>query len=155
MLLERRRAQRGFPTLGDEADERLVAALASLPADAAPAAREAGERIGAQVWSRRYHEDGLPGGISILSSALAASGVGALHVEHAFHRSARLRFESAPRLAQAESAVRGAFVAGALAGFLGEAYNCAADARALESDLLQVELGAGRDANRARTGSVA
>ncbi|HUR67776.1 MAG TPA: hypothetical protein VM370_00900 [Candidatus Thermoplasmatota archaeon] len=147
-LLERRRAQRGFPTLGDDADRALVAGLASLPADAGALARETGALLGAQVFARRYHDDTLPRGVALLSEAMAASGLGALDVDHAFHRAARVRFRPSRDLDRAPEPVRAAFVEGVLLGFFSSTYNCEAHAARVAPDLVELTLGEGRDVNR-------
>lgn len=148
MLLARRRAQRGFPTLGDEADRALLAALAALPAHASIAARGVGLRLGADVYSRRYHEDTLPHGVATLSRALVESGVGNLTLRSSFHRSAELGFEPHARVATADGPVLSAFMEGILEGFLSSAFNCEARARAESPQTLRIELGEGRDVNR-------
>lgn len=148
MLLERRRAQRGFPTLGDEADRALLAALAALPTHASATARGAGLRLGTHVYSRRYHEDTLASGVATLSRALAESGVGWLTLRDAFHRSASLAFEPHPRVAVADPPVLSAFMEGVLEGFLSTAFNCEATARAESLRSLRIELGQGRDVNQ-------
>lgn len=148
MLLARRRAQRGFPTLGDEADRALLAALAALPVHASTTARDTGLRLGTHVYSRRYHEDTLAHGVATLSRALAESGVGALTMRSSFHRSAELAFEPHARVASAGAPVLAAFMEGILEGFLSTAFNCEATARAESVALLRIELGEGRDVNR-------
>lgn len=149
-LLAHRRQQRGVHTFGDEADRALLAALAGLPGDATAAAREAGMRLGAGVYGRRYVETGLEGALDVLSTALHATGAGALRVESSFHRRADVRYEPGAALAAAPLAVRAAFVEGLLEGFLSDAFNCEAHARAAAGDRLAVELGAARDVNDAR-----
>lgn len=149
-LLAKRRAQRGSQTLGDDADRALVLALAALPPDAGAVARESGARLGADVYSRRYHEDTLTHGLAVLSQALQTSGLGALAVEGAFHRSARVRYDPAPALDAAAPGVRVAFLEGVLEGYLSHAFNCRAHVQAQEPTLLHLELGEGRDVNRRR-----
>lgn len=150
-LLERRRSQRGFPTLGDDADHALVHALAALPEDGRHLARETGARLGADVYSRRYHDDALAKGIEVLSQALASSGFGALSVEGAFLRSARVRFSPSAVLSIGVPAVRSAFLEGLLEGYLSQALKCDAMARADPDDPdagIDLHLGAGRDVNQ-------
>lgn len=151
-LLERRRAQRGAPTLGDEADRALVLALAALPADAQALARESGARLGADVYSHRYSEDPLSQGLALLAEGLHHSGVGDLRLEDTFHRSARVTYVPADALAPADPRVRSAFLEGLIAGFLSTAYNCEAHAQAVDATHLHVKLGEGRDVNRVRKG---
>lgn len=148
MLLERRRSQRGFPTLGDEADRALLAALTALPPHASGTARRAGVRLGTHVYSRRYHEDTLASGVATLSRALAESGVGWLTLRESFHRVADLGFEPHPRVAATDAPVLSAFMEGVLEGFLSTAFNCEAKARAEGPNALRIELGEGRDVNQ-------
>jgi hypothetical protein len=144
-LLERRRAQRGFLTLGDEADRALLAALAVLPPTSGSDARGTGQRLGREVYSRRFVEDTLPQGLAALSLALHESGVGSLCLGSTFHRSASVRFEPQTGLAGANVLVLSAFVEGVLEGFLSCALNCQARAWADSPLALHVELGAGRE----------
>jgi hypothetical protein len=147
-LLERRRAQRGTPTLGDDVDRALMAALAALPSDARALARESGQRLGADVYSSRYAEETLTQGLALLAEGLHDSGVGDLHLEDAFHRTARVSYEPGPVLIPADPNVRSAFLEGVIAGFLSSAYNCDAHAHATDDSHLDVALGEGRDVNR-------
>lgn len=148
MLLERRRAQRGSHTLGDDADRALLAALAELPGSAADVARQSGRAVGEHVYSRTFVDDDLPGAVAALSAAIAASGAGALHVADSLHRTATVRFDPAPTLAQADPRVRRGYVAGVLEGYLGAAFNCQTAVRSPDhADELWVRLGEGRDVN--------
>ena len=149
-LLARRRSQRGSHTLGDDADRALLAALLALPAGAAPAARDAGRRLGEDVYSRRFHEDTLPGAIGTLSSALDRSGVGSLRLASSFHRTALVAYDPAPALARAAPDVTTAFVEGVVEGFLAVGFNCQAHARPEGTHALRVQLGEGRDVNAQR-----
>ena len=149
LLLERRRSQRGRHTLGDDADRTFLAALAALPGSAREDARASGRRVGEHVYSRAFLDDDLPGAVATLSAATLASGAGALLVADAFHRGATVRFDAASALAPAAPEVRDGYAAGLLEGYLATAFNC----RALvepRADGLRVELGDGRDVNRAR-----
>lgn len=147
-LLERRRAQRGSHTLGDDADLALLAAIASLPSSAAADARASGRHLGEHVYSRRFLDDDLPGALATLSTATSASHAGTLDVEDAFHRAASVRFavDAAGPLAKADPAIRAAYAAGLLEGYLGAAFNCKVQA-APEGASLRVALGEGRDVN--------
>lgn len=145
-LLARRLSQRGNPTLGDDADAALLAALAALPPSAHDVARASGLRIGRDVYSRRFFEDTLPGAVSVLSTALLSSGAGAFQLERAFHRTARLRFAPTSNLAQADPTIVESYLAGTLEGFFSAAFNCEAHA-APSSDGYHLELGQGRDVN--------
>lgn len=152
-LLDRRRTQRGALTLGDEADVAYHRALATLPPEAAQDARASGVTLGVHVYSRRFFEDTLHGGAATLSASLLQSGAGALRLEHAFHRSARIRFEPMGALADARPPVRAAFAEGVLEGFFGVAFNCAVIVTEDAEGVFHVELGEGRDVNRkARSG---
>lgn len=145
-LLERRRAQRGSHTLGDDADRAFLAALSALAPHAHPDARASGRRLGEHVYSRRFLDDDLPGAVGTLSRAIAESGVGALTVASAFHRSATVLFDAATPLAAAHPLVRRSYVAGVLEGYLASAFNCATEV-ADEGPALRVRLGDGRDVN--------
>lgn len=147
-LLARRRAQRGTPTLGDDADHALLRALAGLSSGTERVAHEVGLRVGRDVYARRFFEDTLPGAIVVLSTSLFASGAGTITLESSFHRSARLHFTPAHALAGADRAIVLAFVAGTVEGFFGAAFNCEAQAHATDEGLLALELGEGRDVNR-------
>lgn len=145
-LLERRRTQTGSHTLGDDADRALLAVLATLPASSWHEARASGRRLGEHVYSRRFLDDDLQGAVAILSHAVDASGMGALRLAEAFHRSATLLFEPGASLAPAHPSVREAFIAGVLEGYLATAFNCDTIVVGRE-DELRVHLGAGRDVN--------
>lgn len=149
-LLARRRTQRGALTLGDDADASLQDVLAQLPTAAAEAVRASGSRLGVEVYSRRFFEDTLHGGIATLSATLLETGAGALRLEHAFHRTARVRFEPLGPLADADPTVRAAFVEGVVEGFFGVAFNCASRVHHDEEGLMLLELGEGRDVNLRR-----
>lgn len=147
-LLARRRAQGGAPTLGDEHDGALLAALALLPPDAAPRARACGEALGAEVYARPFFEDLLPGAIGLLSASLARSGVGPVRLAEHFHRSALVEHAPAQAAARTHPEVRAALIEGILVGFLGSAFNCRAAATAAAPERYRVELLEGRDVNR-------
>lgn len=147
LLLRRRREQRGQATLGDAEDRALLAALAALPADAAPRARETGAHVGEHVYSRRFYEDTLPGSVAVLSTLLLESGAGTLRLESTFHRSARLVFQPTGALRDAPDAVSAAYAAGILEGFLAAAFNCRVQVAAASAEDLRVQLLEGRDVN--------
>lgn len=144
-LLELRRSQRGAPTLGDDADQQLLAALADLPHEAAREAHASGKRVGESVYARRFVEDTLPHAVTVLSQALCASGFGSLKLERSFHRSARIVFRSSER---ERTPALHAFVAGVLEGFFSSAFNCHARARAAPDAMIELELGDGKDVRR-------
>lgn len=147
-LVEKRRKQRGCPTLGDDADRALLAALAALPPDGARAARESGAELGAHVYSRCAVEDTLARNVGALTRTLQDSGFGTLQLEASFHRTATLRFAPSSILESADAQVRDSFLEGIVEGFFSEALNCAARACANGGGAVAVELGDGRDVNR-------
>lgn len=146
-LIAHRHAQRGAPTHGDAADQALLTALVALSAHDAPTARATGRSLGGEVYARRFLEDTLPGAVVALSSTLQASGAGSLHLAQVFHRTARLRFEPSPSLADAEPVVLAAFLEGAVEGFFSATFNCKAHAASEHGDELRLELGEGRNVN--------
>lgn len=146
-LIARRHAQKGAPTPGDEADQALLAAIAALSPQDAPIARATGHSLGAHVYSRRFFEDTVPGAVAVLSTTLHASGAASLHLDQVFHRTARLRFEPLPGLAQAEPPVLAAFLEGAVEGFFSVAFNCQAHAATERAREVRLELGDGRNVN--------
>lgn len=151
----RRRDQRGAHTYGDDADAALVQALVHVeraaPGDPARSAalRTAGADLGRHVYARRMFEDSFRGAFIVLSSSMAASGIGSLEVEDAFHREATVRLRAQPQLDGGVATC--AFVLGILEGFLGEAFNCDARAEAASQSSYRVQLLDGRDANRRRS----
>lgn len=150
-LLSRRVAQRGRPTLGDEHDLALAAALASLVADPAALAlaRETGERVARGVYAKRFFEDTLGGAVVVLSTCLLESGLGTLRLADSFHRSARVEYAPSPALAACAPEVRDRFAEGVLAGFLSTAFNCDVSVHAEPGVAsLRIELLDGRDVNR-------
>lgn len=149
-LLARRHVQAGAPTLGDDQDAALLAALQGLPSAAAPHARASAQRLGEHVYARRFFEDHLPGAIRILSDALDRSGAGSLRLLGAFHRSARIEHAPSAVASRWDAAVRAATMEGLLEGYLGAAFNSHVDARAEPQECYRVELRAGRDVNRGR-----
>ncbi|MEA3201325.1 MAG: hypothetical protein QOE90_2753 [Thermoplasmata archaeon] len=144
-LLARRHAQRARPTFGDEADAALLAALRARPDEAQ--AREAGLRVGREVYARRCYEDNVPGAVAILSTTLLASGLGSVSVESWFHRQGVLAFRP---LDERDAAAASSYVSGLLAGYLGEALNCRAEAQAQPGARFAVRLLEGRDVNHGR-----
>lgn len=155
MLLERRRAQRGSHTPGDDPERAYLAALALLPAAGAQDARASGRRLGEHVYSRRYVDADLPGAIAALSASLAASGAGSFLLAESFHRSATVRFVPGALLGPTDAHVRQGFAAGVLEGFLSAAFNCEAHVDASHggsADEVRVRLGEGRNVNGKRRG---
>ncbi|HEX2021152.1 MAG TPA: hypothetical protein VHH36_00440 [Candidatus Thermoplasmatota archaeon] len=149
--MAKRRAQRGSYTLGDGCDEDFLAALRALRAhDAATAGRidATGETLGRHVFARRMFEDSYRGAMITLSASLAASGFGTLEIDDLFHRTAHVRFAPRDGLAGAETSAVDALMAGVLRGFMAEAFNCEATARALAPHTFELRLGEGRDVNR-------
>lgn len=155
-LLERRRSQRGAHTPGDAFDEAVVEALARVrlaPAGAAPRASDVealGLSLGRDVYARRMFEDSFPAAFATLSTTLMASGLGTLHLEDAFHRTASARFLPLPGRGFADEGALTAYLTGALKGFLGDAFNCDVRVSAGEGLAFEVSLGEGRDVNRRR-----
>ena len=145
-LLAHRRAQRGRPTPGDDADRAFLAAVRALAPDPAVAAalRQGGEEAGRGVYAKAVVDEPLARALATLSAGLRASGLGELHVQNAFHRTATLRHD-------APFAAATPFVEGALRGFLAECYNCEAHVHA-EGATLDARLGAGRDVNKGNGG---
>ena len=148
-VLDARRAQRGEPRFGDDADGRLLQALVAMPDDGASAlaARTTGCALGREVFARRVFEDSMPGCIVVLSIHLTQSGWGKLHLLEHFHRSATARFEPEPALASASNGPLRELIAGIVEGTFAEAFNCRAEARALDGFRVEVMLLEGRDVN--------
>ena len=144
-LLAHRRAQRGRPTPGDEADQSFLIFLRALTldADTVHALRQGGEEAGRGVYAKGFVDEPLPRALDQLAQGLRASGLAELRVLDAFHRSARLHH--APLVPAAAP-----FVEGAVRGYLSECFNCAVDVRA-DGDRLEAALGAGRDVNGRRS----
>lgn len=144
-LLDHRRAQRGRPTPGDDADRAFVMTLRALQLDDATvrALMEGGEQAGRAVYAKAFVDEPLSHALGTLSKGLSASGLGHLHVEDAFHRSAVLRHDAAGVPAALP------FVQGAVRGYLAECFNCDVHVRA-DGDRIEAALGAGRDVNGRR-----
>jgi hypothetical protein len=104
-----------------------------------------GEAAGRRTYARGIVDDSFPDALARLAEALARDGVGALVVEDAYHREARLRFE--PAAADAQRGELASYVGGVLRGFLRESFNCDPVVEA-EGLSFRVRLGAGRDVNR-------
>lgn len=150
-LLERRRTQRGVFTYGDSFDADFARALAAVsvgPTKPAAPLEAWGEELGRLVYARRMFEDSFRGAFIVLSASLTASGFGSLEVRDAFHRTALVGFEAAPDLAAAQREAIDAYLVGVLRGFMAEAFNCDAHARAVSPRTYEVRLGEGRNANR-------
>ena len=143
-LLAHRRAQRGSPTPGDEADRAFVVFLRALALDDATvqALRLGGEEAGRGVYAKRVVDEPLARALDRLGEGLRASGLGDVEVLDAFHRTALLRREAAVPAAAP-------FIEGAVRGFLAECFNCEVDVRA-DGDRIEASLGAGRDVNGGR-----
>lgn len=153
-LLERRHAQRAAPSFGDAWDDALLAALRGLPE---PHARDAasdllawGESLGREVYARRCFEDNVQGAVAILSTTLLVSGWGGVALDAWFHRAGVLAWRPSDAAAAACDAARDPYFAGLVAGYLGEAFNCRAQAESKGADRFEVRLLEARDVNAGR-----
>ncbi len=152
ILIATRARQTGTPTLGDQADQRLVKRLMALdpPGDAdgymAAALWDLGEDLGRHVYSKPILEDDFETAIHGLSEALAASGLGRLTLEHLFHRTAEVGYH--PPKDQDPSRGFYAYVYGSTVGALSQAFNCEVRLKETGSFELEIVLGTGRDVNR-------
>lgn len=152
ILIATRARQTGKPTLGDEADQRLVKRLMALdpPGDAddylSAALWDLGEDLGRHVYSKPILEDDFETAIHDLSEAFTASGLGSLMLEHLFHRTAKVRYE--PPGDQDPSRGFYAYVCGSTVGALSQAFNCEVWLKETGPLELEIALGTGRDVNR-------
>lgn len=150
-LVATRARQAGAPTLGDQADQRLIERLQALdpPGDAGSymvaALWDLGEDLGRHVYSKPILEDDLETAIHDLSEAYQASGLGSLTLEHLFHRTAEVGFT--PPEDQDPSQGFYAYVCGSLVGALSQALNCEVWLKGTGPLELEVALGTGRDVN--------
>lgn len=151
VLIATRSQQTGRPTLGDQADQRLVRRLQALdPAEdgqgyITAALWDLGEDLGRHVYSKPILEDDLEAALHDLGKATQASGLGALDLEQRFHRTATVRYE--PPGDQAPSQGFYAYVSGVVVGALSQAFNCEVWLKESGELELEVTLGNGRDVN--------
>ncbi len=152
ILIATRTEQTGRPTLGDEADRRLVRRLERLDVTdheagyATAALWDLGEDLGRHVYSKPILEDDLETAIHDLATATEASGLGTFELQHLFHRTATVAYQ--PPDGQAPSEGFYAYVGGVLVGALSQAFNCQVWLKGSDGFELEVTLGTGRDVNR-------
>lgn len=143
-LLAARRAQTGRHTHGDEADKAFVATLSTLPLveeKTRSALVDAGSTLGRAVFAKAFLDAPLAAALADLALFTQATGLGRIHVDDTFHRTALLRLEAAT-----PAAVH--VLEGAISGFLAECFNCNAIVTPLPDGRFHASLAEGRDVNR-------
>lgn len=153
-LVVRRAGQADRPGFGDDADARLLAALARVrPAnhdrpDTLAAVHEIGSDLGRHLYSKRIVEDALEEGLGLLGADLARSGLGTLAPAAVRYRAAELAYEPSIGAGAIDADVRSAFLSGLLEGALGDAFNCEVDVVEKEKHRFELVLGTGHDVNK-------
>lgn len=149
-LLVRRASRADGDRGADDASPRAVLerlAALSPRAGMAGSVFEAGWDMGRLVYARPIVDDTLAGVIGALSRQLDAAGVGLVEARDVFHRSALVGLAPGPAAVLCAPDLLGAYVAGVLAGTVGEAMNCRVAVRARDARAFDVRLGEGRDVN--------